>query len=153
VPLSLSIVIPTHNRLDLLRACLESIDYIAPPYTDVIVVDDASPDGAAARLVTEFRRVRCVRLARRGGFAAAANAGLREARGEIVEFLNDDTEVSEGWAEAALAGFEDQKVGAVAPLVLFHPATQPPELRSRLRLDSAGDRQAGTWSGAVRRTH
>ena len=137
---SLSIVIPTHQRLDLLRACLDSIEQHALPQTEVIVVDDASHDGAPARLVTEFRGVRSIRLPRRSGFAAAANAGLREAQGEIVEFLNDDTEVTAGWAEAALAGFEDPKVGAVAPLVLFHPATQSPQTRSCPRLDSAGDR-------------
>ena len=84
--------------------------------------------------------MRCVRLPRRSGFAAAANAGLRSARGEIVEFLNDDTEVTAGWSEAALSPFRDPKIGAVAPLVLFHPATQPSHQRHHLRLDSAGDR-------------
>ena len=137
---SLSIVIPTHQRLDLLRACLESVILHAPPQTEIIVVDDASPAGASTRLVSGFPGIRCLRLPRRGGFAAAANAGLREAQGEIVEFLNDDTEVTAGWAEAALAGFVDQQVAAVAPLVLFHPGTQPAHFRTRLRLDSAGDR-------------
>ena len=140
MPPSLSIVIPTHQRVDLLRACLESVKRHAPPDTEIIVVDDASPDGAPGRLAREFCGVRCVRLPRRSGFAVAANAGLRVARGEIVEFLNDDAETTAGWAEAALAGFAEQNVGAVAPLVLYHPATQSPQARHRLRLDSAGDR-------------
>jgi O-antigen biosynthesis protein len=140
VPLSLSIVIPTYQRIDLLTACLESIELHAPPNTEVIVVDDAAPGGGPERLAAEFRGVRCLRLTRRSGFAAAANAGLRSARSDIVEFLNDDTEVTAGWAEAALASFADPKIGAVAPLVLFHPATQPSHKRHVHRLDSAGDR-------------
>jgi GT2 family glycosyltransferase len=119
---------------------LQSIESHAAPKTDILVVDDASPADATPRVVADFPGVRCIRLPRRSGFAVAANTGLREARGEIVEFLNDDTEVTAGWAEAALAGFENERVAAVAPLVLFHPATQPLHLRHRLRLDSAGDR-------------
>jgi GT2 family glycosyltransferase len=136
---SLSIVIPTRHRLDLLRACLQSVVRHAPLATETLVVDDASHDSGPARVVADFPGIRCLRLPRPRGFATAANAGLREARGEFVEFLNDDTEVCARWAEAALTGFDDPEVGAVAPLVLFHPATQP-SIASALRLDSAGDR-------------
>ncbi len=124
---SLSIVIPTHQRQDLLRACLQSVESLAPPKTDILVVDDASP---ARGDLSRRRRVssESVAFACRAvsGFAVAANTGLREARGEIVEFLNDDTEVTAGWAEPALTCFENPRVAAVAPLVLFHPATQSP---------------------------
>ena len=49
----------------------------------------------------------------------AANAGVRTATADVVELLNDDTEVTAGWAEAALAHFDDARVAAVAPLVLL----------------------------------
>ena len=52
-------------------------------------------------------------------------------KAEIVELLNDDTEVTAGWAEPALARFADPTVGAVAPLVLRWPDGR--------RIDSAGD--------------
>ncbi len=66
----------------------------------------------------------------------AANAGIRAARHPFVQLLNDDTEVTPGWAEAPLARFDDPLVGAVAPLVLRWPglAGMSP------RIDSAGDR-------------
>jgi GT2 family glycosyltransferase len=76
------------------------------------------------------------RLERRGGFCVAANRGIAAASGDFVELLNDDTEVCSGWAEAALAAFADESVGAVAPLVLRWPGG-PPGVAA---IDSAGDR-------------
>ncbi len=127
-----SIVIPTHNRVDLLERCLTAVLRHAPAETETIVVDDGSPRKAASDVAARFERVRIVRLPRRRGFCAAANAGIGASRGDIVELLNDDTEVQPGWAEAALACFADPAVAAVAPLVLTGADGSI--------VDSAGDR-------------
>jgi GT2 family glycosyltransferase len=126
----LSVVIPSHNRPDLLRACLASVTHHAPPGTEIIVVDDGSPDGSASAAAAEFPHVRSLCSPRRRGFCAAANAGIGAARAPVVELLNDDTEVEPGWAEGALAHFAEPAVAAVAPLVL----------RWGGDIDSAGDR-------------
>jgi O-antigen biosynthesis protein len=128
----LSIVIPTHRRADLLRACLQAVATHAPLECEVIVVDDASPDGVCSRVATQFAAVQVVRMPQNSGFARAANAGIRASRGDIVELLNDDTEVHPGWAHAALEPFADATVGAVAPMVLTWPDGKT--------IDSAGDR-------------
>lgn len=128
----LSIIIPTYNRPDLLRPCLEQVTRHAPADTEVLVVADASPARQAESVVQSFPAIRLLRLEMRGGFAAAANAGIRAARGDVVELLNDDTEVQAGWAEAALVHFQNTAVAAVAPLVLTWP--------DGARIDSAGDR-------------
>lgn len=127
----LSIVIPTHQRTDLLRACLHAAVTHAPSGTEILVVDDASPDATASRVAAEFC-VRAIRSDRQRGFAVAANAGIRASHGDVVEMLNDDTEVQPRWADAALRWFEDPAVGAVAPLVLAWPDGR--------YIDSAGDR-------------
>lgn len=127
----LSIVIPTHRRHDLLRACLATVRRHAPPSCEVVVVDDASPGGIASQVAATFG-ARIVRHERAGGFAAAANAGIRAAQGDVIELLNDDTEVRSGWADAALRWFDDPAIGAVAPLVLAWPDGRV--------IDSAGDR-------------
>ncbi len=132
---SLSIVIPTHNRPDLLRACLTSVVRHAPPDTEIVVVDDGSPHGSAAKVASAFPGTRLVHWKRSRGFCAAANAGILEGRGNVVELLNDDTEVTAGWAEAALRHFDDPTIGAVAPLVLCWPAQAGDAI-----VDSAGDR-------------
>ena len=102
----------------------------APAGTQVIVVDDGSPAATASAVARKFG-AEAVRFPVRRGFCAAANAGIRAAQGEVVELLNDDTEVTAGWAEAALSAFRDSTVAAVAPLVLAWPGD---------RIDSAGDR-------------
>jgi GT2 family glycosyltransferase len=128
----LSIVIPTHQRTDLLRACLHAVTRYAPPGAEIVVVDDASPGGAASIAARTFPGVHVVRQESQSGFAVAANVGIRATKGTIVEMLNDDTEVQSGWAESALRWFDDPGIGAVAPLVLAWP--------DGLHIDSAGDR-------------
>jgi GT2 family glycosyltransferase len=135
VPPYLTIVIPSRNRADLLQLCLISVQRHAPAGTEIIVVDDASANGVVSQTARTFAGVRVLRLERQGGFCAAVNAGIRAARHPIVELLNDDTEVSASWAEAALTHFADPHIAAVAPLVLWGaPGSRPP------LIDSAGDR-------------
>ncbi len=127
----LSIIIPTHQRTDLLQKCLRAVTRHAPKGSEIVVVDDGSPAAAASATALEFG-AHPVRLRHRRGFAAAANVGIRASRGDIVEMLNDDTEVQAGWADAALPWFADETIGAVAPLVLVWPDGKI--------IDSAGDR-------------
>ncbi len=128
----LSIVIPSHNRPDLLRLCLASVRTHAPT-AQVIVVDDGSKDCVVAHVAESFADV--VRHERPMGFAVAANRGIERATGSVVELLNDDTQVSAGWAESALAAFADPTIAAVAPLVL----QGVPSDKAHAVIDSAGD--------------
>jgi GT2 family glycosyltransferase len=116
---TLSIVIPTYNGLDHLKRLLPTVRRHAPPFTQTIIVDDASTDGTRRWLRRQHPWVELIALAANTGFCGAVNAGVARAKGEVVELLNNDTEVCPGWAEAALAHFADPAVGSVAPLVLF----------------------------------
>jgi GT2 family glycosyltransferase len=122
----------------LLRICLAKVLRHAPPQTEVIVVDDGSRGAIVSHAVTDFPGVKVVRHARARGFCAAVNAGIAAASRPIVELLNDDTEVTEGWADAALAPFADSRVGAVAPLVLQLDPMYRAHQSSAL-IDTAGD--------------
>jgi GT2 family glycosyltransferase len=131
-----SVVIPSYNGQALLATCLASIARHRPGdiFIEIIVADDASSDGTVAWLSEAHPDVKLVHLDRNSGFCAAANAGIAEARGEIIQLLNNDTEVTSGWIEAGLGPFVDVRVGSVAPLVLVR--SEPS------RVDSAGDRYA-----------
>jgi GT2 family glycosyltransferase len=140
-----SIVIPSYNGRSVLETCLGSVALHLPreddSLTEVIVVDDASTDGTAEWIGREYPWVRLVRREVNGGFCAAANTGIHEARGHFIQLLNNDTEVTGDWLPAGLAPFADPTVGSVAPLVLVRSNPK--------RVDSAGD--AYTISGWPRK--
>ena len=93
---SISAIIPSYNGKDLLAACLPPlVSELAAYQHQVIVVDDGSGDGTAPWLATEHPQVRVVAGPHRG-FAAACNAGLREAEGELVLLLNNDMLLTPG---------------------------------------------------------
>ncbi len=136
--MTLSIVIPSYARADLLHLCLQSVTTFAPLGTEILVVDDCSQDAIISRTAERFDDVCVLRMPKRSGFCIAANAGIAATTSEVVELLNDDTEVTAGWADAALRWFDDPKIAAVAPLVLQndpvrHSLGLPP------LIDSAGD--------------
>jgi len=91
----LSVVIPTYNRQDLLRKALEgySKQSARQEILEILVVDDGSTD-ATRSLVARYREesalpVRYLRQESKGA-GAARNHGVREARGAIVLFGDDD---------------------------------------------------------------
>ncbi|HEY3203958.1 MAG TPA: glycosyltransferase [Thermoanaerobaculia bacterium] len=88
-----SIVIPTYRRPDTLFSVLDALGRQSdPPAFEVVVVDDGSGDDTA-RLLAAYRPAYPFRFfsQENGGPAAARNRGVREAKGEIVLFMGDDT--------------------------------------------------------------
>jgi glycosyltransferase involved in cell wall biosynthesis len=101
-----SIVVPTRNRADKLRVCLQSLvdqDHPADAY-EIIVADDRSKDHTAAVVDAFGPRVVRVRPDGRGS-NAARNAGASIARGDPICFVDDDVEAPPGWLAAMVAGF------------------------------------------------
>ena len=85
-----SVVVPTFNRRDLLSEALESIWSQTFDDYEVIVVDDGSTDGTCDYLEGLDRpRLRAL-YREHQGVAAAVNAGIRAARGELVARLDSD---------------------------------------------------------------
>jgi glycosyltransferase involved in cell wall biosynthesis len=86
-----SIILPTWNRLPLLRKAIDSV--LAQTHRDfeLVVVDDGSADGTRDYVeAIADSRVRLIRLDHRGDLTSARSAGLRHARGEWVAFLDSD---------------------------------------------------------------
>jgi glycosyltransferase involved in cell wall biosynthesis len=86
-----SVVIPTCERLPLLRQAIRSVQEQTFADLEIVVVDDASRDGTSDWLEAEHEpRMRSIRRTVRGGRLGACAAGLAEATGEFVMFLDDD---------------------------------------------------------------
>jgi len=86
----ISLIIPTYNRRAILHRSLTAA--IDQNYADfeVIVVDDASTDGTAEMIKMKFPQVRYFRQETNRGPAVARNRGIRESKGEIIAFTDDD---------------------------------------------------------------
>lgn len=86
---TVSVIVPTYNRADLITATLRSVmaQTVAP--IEVIVVDDGSSDNTSDVVATFAPRVRYVRIAN-GGVAAARNHGASLATGQWLAFTDSD---------------------------------------------------------------
>jgi glycosyltransferase involved in cell wall biosynthesis len=101
----LSIVVPLYRVEPYLAECLDSILAQATNQVEVVAVDDASPDRSgeiAAAYARRDPRVRVLRLPSNGGLGPARNAGLEQARGEYVWFVDSDDRLPPGAVPAVL---------------------------------------------------
>lgn len=94
---SVSVVIPTFDRLALLPRALESVRRQSRPADQVIVVDDGSTDGTEEVIRRDHPEVLYLRR-ERGGVSAARNQGIAAARGEWIALLDSD----DAWRPAKL---------------------------------------------------
>ena len=96
----LSVVIPTYNRLPILRQCLTALErqQLASPIEgyEVVLVDDGSTDDTVAWLRAEAASLPHVRLIQQehGGPAEGRNRGVAEARGDVIVFIDSDLVVT-----------------------------------------------------------
>ncbi len=121
-----SIVIPVFNKRELTEACLDALRRHAPAGVEIVVVDNGSTDGSAAwlRNLHERGEIRAVLNPENLGFARASNQGAAAAGGDLLLFLNNDTEVTEGWLEPLVWTLDhDPYVGAVGSKLLFPDGT------------------------------
>ncbi|MEM7572569.1 MAG: glycosyltransferase [Bacteroidota bacterium] len=94
-----SVVIPTHNRPELLGRAVASV--VRQTYTEweIIVVDDGSKEAAEPALRSTFpdyeKQIRVVRHNQPRGACAARNTGVEHAKGFWLSFLDDDDEYTE----------------------------------------------------------
>jgi glycosyltransferase involved in cell wall biosynthesis len=121
----ISVVTPTHNKVELLERTLASLEAQDLPWGDyeVVVVDDGSSDGTA-----EFLRGyrpshgwKTARQEKNRGRAAARNRGLALADGELIVFLDDDMELSADCLRAHREFHEKHPCAAGVGNVIMHP--------------------------------
>jgi GT2 family glycosyltransferase len=151
-----TVVVPVHEGGAVVQACLDSVLASLPEGARVLVVDDGSTDPALIAALDDRvrrRQIALLRHKRAQGFPAAANAGIRAARGRDVVLLNSDTLVPPGWLERLReAAYADRAIGTVTPLsndasILSYPGpagTNPrPDQAATNRLDRAAARANG----------
>lgn len=121
---SISVIIPVLDQWRLTEACLRSLAETSPDDVEVIVVDNGSSDETPLHCAqfgsTLFgSRFRYIRLQNNINFGPACNLGAREARGELLFFLNNDTEMNDPWAEKLATDLGRRNLGGTGPLLLY----------------------------------
>ena len=120
-----SIIIPTRNKMDLVKVCLESI-FGKTYYSnyEVLLIDNGSDDVQAlnyfAEAASQEPRLRVIRDDSPFSFSAINNRGAEQARGSVLVFLNNDIEVISGnWLEELTSHAMRPGVGAVGAKLLY----------------------------------
>lgn len=88
-PVKVSVVIPTYNRAAYIRQAIDSVLQQTMTDFEIIVVDDGSTDDTREVVAGYGERIRYLRTAN-GGPARARNAGMAEARGQYIAWLDSD---------------------------------------------------------------
>ena len=113
---SVSVVLAVHNGAALLPRKIQNllqIDY--GNVKEIIVVSDGSTDATAELLFSERHPLlKPIVLKEHGGKAVAVNAGVAEATGEVILFVDIRPQIAPGAIEQLVANFADPKVGCVA---------------------------------------
>ena len=123
-----TVAVCTRDRAAMLDECLgalASLDY-PTDRLELIVIDNAPSDGATREAVARHPRIRYV-VEPRPGLDWARNRAIRESRGAIIAFTDDDVSVDPGWVRALAGAFAEEPraaciTGLVVPDAIDTPA-------------------------------
>ncbi|MGA2320241.1 MAG: glycosyltransferase family 2 protein [Solirubrobacteraceae bacterium] len=117
-----SVIVVCWNAAEVLRRCLDQLFAQDYPNYELIVVDDGSNDDTleVAERALARGEMTLVRSPRNRGCPHARNLGLREAKGEIIAFIDADGFAAPGWLSRIVEAFDaDERIGGVASTVFF----------------------------------
>jgi glycosyltransferase involved in cell wall biosynthesis len=121
-PPLVSIIIPTRDRVDLLRTCIESIERKTNyPRYEILVVDNESSDPATLSYLDQVRaRHRVVAYHQPFNWSAINNFAVQHAKGELLLFMNNDMEIiASDWLDAMVEHGQRSEVGVVGAKLLY----------------------------------
>lgn len=115
-----AVIIPVYRGLAMTMHCIARVTTTVPRGTEIIVVDDASPElglREALDALAHKRRIRLIRNPRNLGFPGSVNRGIAAAGERDVVLLNSDAVVPPGWlGRLRAAAYAAPDIGTVAPL-------------------------------------
>jgi GT2 family glycosyltransferase len=133
----ISVIVVNWNGKHFLDTCLTALGRQSFTDFEVILVDNGSADGSEEYVRANFPEVRLLALEENRGFTGGNIAGWKEARGELIILLNNDTEVHPRWLEeihgASLA--YPEAGGFACKMLMFD---------ERTRIDNCGFELAAT---------
>lgn len=117
-----SVIVPTRNRLSLLRSCIEGVTRTAYPKLELIVVNNDSddPDTLSYFGTIEQRGAKVLNVGGPFNFSALNNVAAEHSRGELLCFLNNDVEIiDDDWLSLLVRQAIRPDIGAVGGRLLY----------------------------------
>lgn len=142
----ISVIVPVYNTENLLKRCVDSITNQTYKNLEIILVDDGSLDNSPAicdSLANTDNRIKVIHKTN-GGVSSARNAGLKEATGELITFVDSDDYILKDYYEKSINVFTDDYDIVVAGLKIINDKkeekiTSPPNNRNHSALSSIDD--------------
>jgi GT2 family glycosyltransferase len=147
-----SIIIATRNAVSSLQRCLQSLLKVTSyPHYEVILVDNQSTAEEMRAYLEQLKRdkeIRVLRLEREENLATINNSAAQQAKGSVLLFLNDDTEIIQpDWLQELLGHILRSEVGMVGPRLLGvdHRLLQSGLILGMGTVGIAGQINQGLW--------
>lgn len=116
-----SIITINYNESEVTLDLLQSIRGLTYPNYEIIVVDNASPNDNPDSIKEKYPEVNLIKSKENLGFAGGNNLGVKQAKGDYLLFINNDTIVPKGFIEPLVETLqEDKTIGMVSPKIKFH---------------------------------
>jgi glycosyltransferase involved in cell wall biosynthesis len=119
-----TIIIPTRNRVDLLRQCIGSIlEKTSYQTYEILIIDNDSDDPETLYYLESLQqdpRIRVIKISGPFNYSRLNNLAVKEAKGEILVLLNNDTEaITPEWLSEMVAQARRSEIGCVGALLLY----------------------------------
>jgi len=120
--LLVSIIIANFNGEKYLSTCLKSVLKSVLENYEILIVDDGSDDKSKdiiSKFIAKDKRIKLIENGKNIGAAASRNRAIKKAKGEILVFLDNDTEITENWLEELIKPLlREKNIGAAQALLL-----------------------------------
>lgn len=130
--MNVSVIIPNYNGAKYIQECLHSLYNQTYKHFEVIIIDNASSDESCELIEKKYQDVKLIKNNKNYGFSIAVNQGIKEAKGEYVVLLNNDTVAEPEWLESLVKCIEeDSKIFSVCSKMIRY--------NEKEKIDDAGD--------------
>lgn len=123
-----SVVIPTFNRISSLLVCVGSLfkQSYPPERFEIVIVDDGSTDSTLEILEKYYKNVDKVKIfsQKNQGSYAARNLGIKNSKGEIICFTDDDCIAERDWIRNLVNGYKIEQIGGVGGKIVGYNITK-----------------------------
>lgn len=116
-----SVIIVNYNGQKLLENCFESLSKVTYPNFETILVDNNSKDHSIQYVKENFPETIIIKLEKNYGFAHPNNIGAKNAKGEMLLFLNNDTTVDHKFIDTLVNTLNNDPKIAICQSMLLKP--------------------------------